>query len=224
MGSTLVYNRSSITAPKSRQQIRLTATVAAPAATDAANCEGPFGDFFQAWTQSANIWVAWAAHAALAFQFVNQIIAGGASEPHLCVTSRGWLLLVYTRDNGDGTTDVMSCWSYDDGQTFDTPGVIIEGGKHGFCAVGLFDTVAVAAYVAGAIVCTIQEPGDATSGIPFHFQDDNHTDLAVADDQFSFQQGQENPAPWVLVCTISGESATSRWRSWDDGGTWQRAT
>jgi hypothetical protein len=54
--------------------------------------------------------------------------------------------------------------------------------------------------------------------------DDSAVALQISDDQFHISAGYDDSEPWVLVCVIDGETASSTWKSFDRGRSFKRVT
>jgi len=69
-----------------------------------------------------------------------------------------------------------------------------------------------------------QESGETALSSVFTAVDDSAVALQISDDQFHVSAGYDDSEPWVLVCVIDGETASSTWKSFDRGRSFKRVT
>lgn len=212
------FARFTLTAPKSRQRVRLGVTLTTTVRRNPWNLEDRFGGYTMCHVAGGDIYVAHTSHAVPPYAYQVAVVEGGlCSEPRIAMDPRGWLHLIYTHAG-----DVHKRVSWDEGQTFSEGEMAFSGASHPTIAVGIDGTVIRAAYQGGKIIANVQAPGDAAPGSDFFFQDDASADLLVEDDTFHIQEAREGPGRLVLHVTIDGESATSDWWSADSGRSWVR--
>jgi len=213
------FARNTLTAPKSRQRVRLAVTTTGPQARNPWNLEDRFGGYTTTWSERGNIFIHHATRATPPYEFMSIADSSGdAVDPRIAMDPRGVLHLTYARSTGDAYRRE----SWDEGKTWTEEEVAITGGSHPTQAFGIDGTHIVAAYVAGNIVATERAAGDTAPSAPFTFEDDAAAVLVVEDDTFHIQEGRESPGRWLLTVVIDGETATSDWGSNDGGRTWTR--
>jgi hypothetical protein len=212
MPDSWVFTRTILQAPKSRQRVRLNATIPPTVGDSIWNTHWPEGHYSRAWIVSGSIYVGFAEGAVPPFEFTSAAITtGDATEPHVAVHPNGWLAVAYTRAGAD----VMRAVSYDHGKTFTAPTVAIAGGTHPVVHITPEGMTVVAAYVSGRIRYTFQAAGDASPSAATIVKDDTGADLLVTDNQFGLSRGYAHDSPWILAVMIQGEGEISEWLSWD---------
>jgi len=152
-------------------------------------------------------------------------------DPRVIVDDRQTVLLSYAQHKtSDDTWDgVYLADSNDDGRTWNTGVLLIEGGKHPTIEVGqdgAFDMVIVAAYVGpdggpGKITARVKFAGDEDFGDAFNFKDQDGHDLSAADDTFHIRQARDDQSRWMMHALINGESSTTHFSSYDECKTWK---
>jgi hypothetical protein len=212
MPDTWVFTRTILQAPKSRQRVRLNATIPPTVGDSIWNAHWEEGHYSRAWIVSGSIYVGFAEGAVPPFEFTAAAITtGDATEPHIVVHPNGWLTVVYTRSGAD----VMRAVSYDHGRDFTVPAVAIAGGTHPVVCCSPEGAIIVAAYVSGKLTYTYQSAGDASPSAATIAKDDTGSDFTLTDNQFGLSRGYAADSPWVLACMKQGESDISEWESWD---------
>ena len=218
MPDTWVFTRDILQAPKSRQRVRLNATIPPTIGESIWNAHWPEGCYSRVWIVTGSIYAAFAHGAVPPFEFEMVVITtGNASEPHIAVDPNGWLVIVYTRTVG-AAKDTMRATSYDHGKTWTTPTVAIASGTHPIVVCTPEGHTVVAAYVAGKIWYTFQAAGDASPSAAAPVDDAAGADLLVTDNQFGLSRGFAHDSPWVLAVVVQGETGISEWISWDMEG------
>ena len=219
------FERTSQLAPKSRQRVRVTATVTAPGdALNPRNFEHPFGAYYETYLRDGDIWVRRSHHATPPFEFNLQVTStGDCSYPWLYAVTRTRLVLLFTR----GGTDTWLAASDSEGKSWEAPTLSLAGAVKPFGSVCPFDgTEIIAGYVTatGKIAAKKREIGELAYGATYHFKDSAGVDLLFEDDTLSFWWGYRSDNPLIAHLHIDGETVTSTWMSHNCGVSWQRLT
>lgn len=219
------FERDFLESPKSRQRVRVTASVTTPGgALFPRNFEHLFGDYYETYVRAGDAWVRRAHWATPPFEFDLPITStGDVSYPWLYALPQGWLVLLYQR----GAADCYARTSYDTGKTWTAEALVISGGTKPYGAVCPFDgTEVIAAFIAasGKISARKREVGELAYGTAYFLKDDTGTDILFEDDTFSFWWGYRSDNPLVGHFHIDGEAQTSTWMSHDCGVSWVRLT
>lgn len=201
------------------QRVRLRASVTAPPSTGTGlfNLTTRFGDYWEAFAVSSDIWIRHADTATPPFSCVCKVTSSGdASEPCLAVVPWRRCYLDYARANGN----IYERTSDDEGLTFSSETLVWSGASHAGIVCSGTGTLLRSAYVGGNLKGTLQEPGQSAAGTAFTMKDDAGAALAVADDNYRI--AWDVSGRWWLHVQISGEGTPSLWFSEDEGETWTR--
>lgn len=209
--------------PKSRQRVRVTATVTTPGPRQYPdNYQFYLGQYYEAFVEDGDLHVRRSHGATRPFAWnVKVTSSGDVSYPALDMSPRGIVTVLYERTG----PDVFRRQSYDEGLTWTDETLAIAGGSQARRATNPFDASEIeAAWEAatGKIIGQIREAGEVDFGAPFYFQDGTATDLLWEDDAFGISWGYATFNPLMLHAHADGESTTSTWRSYDGGRTWTR--
>jgi hypothetical protein len=146
-------------------------------------------------------------------------------HPHLWEDAMGRLYLLFWRQGP--TPGAYEQVSDDNGLTWSTPTMSIPSGQWPQAAVDISGGVLRAAWVqtsgtTGNLKGTWQGAGETSASAVFTLTDTTPTALSVKNTGFSLSPAPSGGSELLLTCTIAGESATSNWKSTDDGRTWTR--
>jgi hypothetical protein len=218
------FERDTLTAPKGRQRVRVTATlVAVEANLNPRNYEHPLGSYYETFIREGDVRFRRSHWAVPPFEFEVAVTATGTAGYPWAYTdhrTRVWLLW---EDSGDG----YQAASDDEGFTWGAPAVAIAGGSKPYGAVNVFDgTEVISAFIAasGKIGMKRRQVGELAYGTLFHLKDDAGVDLLFEDDTHAYWWAYEAPNRLVGHFHLDGETDTSTWFSTDSGETWMRAT
>lgn len=218
----LVYSRNAIQGPKSRQTARLLATTTFAAGLHPRNAVFHFGTYYELHITDGDVHFRRSTYPTPPMvSLVAATSSGDASYPWAYLLPWRRIVLLYTKAGAD----IYVTFSDDEGETFETPALMISGGTKPYGAVCPFTgTELIAAYIAasGKIQALRRYAGAAAYETPFFLKDDGGVDLLFEDDTFSFWVAYEGSARWILHCVIQSEGSTSTWHSGDDGETWTR--
>lgn len=209
--------------PKSRQRVRVNATVSTPGTRQyPENYQFRLGQYYEVFVESGDLHVRRSHGATPPFAWdVKVTSTTDVSYPVVDMVPRGIVYLLYERTG----PDVFRRWSYDEGLTWTAEEMAIAGGSKPKRATNPFDASEIEAAreaATGKIIGQIREAGEASFGAPFYFQDSTATDLLWEDDTFGLSWGYVTFNPLMLHAVADGETDTSTWRSFDGGRTWER--
>lgn len=219
------FEREYLPAPKSRQRVRVTASVTTPgAALNPRNFEHRQGDYYEVYTRENDVWFRRSHSATPPFEFDIAITSSGdVSYPWTYALPGGAFVLLYTK----AAMDSYARTSYDTGKTFTAEALVIAGGVKPYGVVCPWDgTEIIAAYLtaSGKIAAKKREAGELNYGAAYNLKDDGGAELVFEDDTFSFWWGFRSDSPLVGHFHLDGEAQTSTWVSWDCGVSWKRLT
>lgn len=208
--------------PKSRQRVRVSATVTARGDRFyPRNYQFRLGQYYEVFVESGDLRVRRSHHATPPFAWTTVVTSSGTvSYPALYMHPRGHAILLYE----DGSDTYLSV-SYDEALSWSTPAVAIANGTKPNGACNPFDaSEIIAAFIvaSGKISAQSREAGELSFGTAFFFQDDAAADLLFEDDTFGLYWGYVTHNPLMGVFHIQGETDISTWRSYDLGRTWSR--
>lgn len=220
-----IFERDFLEAPRSRQRVRVTATVTTPgAALNPRNYQHPFGDYYETYIRAGDAWFRRAHSATPPFEFdVAVTSSGNISFPWAYALPRSGFVLLYTK----AAMDSYARESYDQGRSWTAEALVISGGVKPYGAANPFDgTEIIAAYLtaSGKIAARRRQVGELAYGAAYNLKDSTGTDLLFEDDTFSFWWGFRSDNPLVGHFHLDGEAQTSTWMSHDAGETWSRLT
>lgn len=156
------------------------------------------------------------------YGFDSQIAAtstGDCRNPRSCQRPDGRIILLYERE-GIG---IAEKYSDDEGSTWSTEEIIVEGGRHPMPVSGMVGYLIRACQIPdtgtegpGVLQATIQGPGDQVPGAPVTITDENGDPITFADDTFGLCADKDGAMRWHLTAVVEGETAPSDWFSADE--------
>ncbi len=165
------------------------------------------------------------------FDSISQVTSTGKdSHPRMALAGpAGRIALLWEREDPAGTWNIYEAFSDDEGRTWSTPSVGLSGARRPTIN-GHEDGPVVRAgfkYNSGSsgpgkIHSSRQRDGDTSPGAYAAIVDTAGSAIEIEDDSFHLYPTADNR--WLLVCVVSGESASSDWVSDDDGQSFTRIT
>jgi hypothetical protein len=211
------YVRTNLYTPKSRQRVRLTATVQSPTTASLHNLTDRDGAYMRLAPDGSNLTFGHSPYGRPPFYTSGPIVElSRCSEGRFALQPRTRRLHLLCRNGAD----VAERTSDDFGVSWSSSSTVFSAATHPDVSCSAWGTTLRAAYKAGAITATQQRMGAATATAAANLKDDAGADLAVEDDVFRLHAHPKGW--WLLHVRISGEGTTSLWVSFDDGLTWTR--
>ncbi len=207
----LRYARTRVRIGKTGQRVRLTGTITTIAG-ECFNLAHPFGEYARVHRGFGAPQFAWSSYGTPPFEHSTQVSGcETCTEPRFCWDPLGGIRLIL---NDSGV--IRERISNDHGYTWEASVVRFASGSHPDISAG-GDLILRAAYVAGKVSVTRQDPGDASPGTAFNAKDDAAADLAVQDDSFRIVRALDGL--WWLHIRLAAGTTTLLYSS-DAGATW----
>jgi hypothetical protein len=208
--------------PKSWQRVRVKGSVGTSTGANPRNYQDKYGSYYEVYIHDGDVWARRSYYASPPFAWEIQVTTSGdATYPWMYLLPWRRAVLLYTKAG----TDTWVTYSDSEGESWEVPVLSIAGGIKAYGAVSPFDgTEIIAAFISatGKIGMRRRYAGAASYEAQVNIKDDGGVDLLFEDDTFSFWQGYEGPARWMLHAHIDGESDTSTWWSADECETFTR--